>query len=374
MPRKSCARRRHDAPIYPCRPKNRPRRERMARGSAEPRRPQGWFRLPLRSVAYACARGQEAQAPRADRDRPPSAPSNDDSVRLRTGRAVCVRSRLRRNIEVHGAATVSDRVPATAIGRGCQRVPHGNRAQTALAVNQRRRSRLPDRPADIAWLAAGSPRRTLPASPVPLPIGDKGYVSLFDRGPGCVGVGLQPAPSRRQVRKTRAPRRVWAVAGSHAAPVFELAEAPCPGVARRGTFRVAGLGVRAPASGRKDSLDVPLRPPGAEGVAIMGPTAIGQGRGAAVQASPRARVWVRSGRGPPVTHRCKGRSRRFARTWIWVPKPPSAAAQSGLRFLLWGAPDALTCARPTGLSRRTANRSGVACRWIRRRGPPPRPP
>ena len=64
---------------------------------------------------------------------------------------------------------------------------------------------------------------------------------------GRVGLGLQPEPSRRQVPKTQAPLRVLVVAGGHAAPWFEAAEAPCHGLARRVPFRVVGLGVQAPA-------------------------------------------------------------------------------------------------------------------------------
>ena len=227
--------------------------------------------------------------------------------------------------------------------------------------------------ADIALLAAGSPRRTLPASPVPLPIGDKGYDSLFDRGPGCVGVGLQPAPSRRQVRKIQAPRRVGAVAGSHAAPVFELTEAPCPGVARRGTFRVAGLGVRAPASGRKDGLDVPLRPPGAEGVAVMGPVRdlAGQGRGGPgfPQGPGLGAVGARAAR-----HAQMQGTAPSMRQDMDLGTGLGCGPERAPPLALGRAPAALTCARPTGLSRRTVDRSGAACRWIRRGGPRPSSP
>ena len=55
---------------------------------------------------------------------------------------------------------------------------------------------------------------------------------------------------------------VWGVAGGHAPPVREPAEAP---------FRVVGLGVRAPLPGGKDGLEARLRPPRAEGVAVIGP-------------------------------------------------------------------------------------------------------
>ena len=63
-------------------------------------------------------------------------------------------------------------------------------------------------------------------------------------------------------------------------PAFEPTEAPFHGVARRVPFLVVGLGVRAPVSGRNDGFDAPLRPPRAEGVAVIGPVGdqAGQGR------------------------------------------------------------------------------------------------
>ena len=97
---------------------------------------------------------------------------------------------------------------------------------------------------------------------------------------GRVGLGFQPEPSRRQVPKTQAPLRVLVVAGGHAAPWFEAAEAPCHGLARRVPFRVVGLGVQAPAPGGKDGLHIPWRPLGTEAVAVISPVRdqAGQGR------------------------------------------------------------------------------------------------
>ena len=76
---------------------------------------------------------------------------------------------------------------------------------------------------------------------------------------------------------------VLIVAGGHAPPVREPAEAPFHRLARRVPFRVVGLGVRAPLPGGSDGLEVPLREPGAEGVAILGPIRdqAGQGRAGA---------------------------------------------------------------------------------------------
>ena len=70
---------------------------------------------------------------------------------------------------------------------------------------------------------------------------------------------------------------------SRAAPL-EPAEAPCHGLARRVPFRGAGLGVRAPLPGRNDGLEAPRRPPGAEGVAVLGPVG-GQARPRRVRAT-----------------------------------------------------------------------------------------
>ena len=49
------------------------------------------------------------------------------------------------------------------------------------------------------------------------------------------------------------------------------AEAPFHGLERLVSFRVVGLGVHAPLPGRNNGLDALLLPPGAEGVAVIGP-------------------------------------------------------------------------------------------------------
>ena len=77
---------------------------------------------------------------------------------------------------------------------------------------------------------------------------------------------------------------VLVVARGHALPVREPAEAPCHGVARRVRFRGVGLGVQASVPGRQDGLNGLLRPPGAEGGAVIGPVAIRRDRNAPVQA------------------------------------------------------------------------------------------
>ena len=83
---------------------------------------------------------------------------------------------------------------------------------------------------------------------------------------------MQPDLGPCQVQKTQEPLRVWVIAGGYAAPAFEPADAPFNGVARRVRYRSgSGLGVRAPLPGGNDGLGAPLRPPRAEGVAVIGP-------------------------------------------------------------------------------------------------------
>ena len=99
--------------------------------------------------------------------------------------------------------------------------------------------------------------------------------------------------------------RVRIIAGGRVPPAWEPAGDPVPGAARRVPFRVAGLGVRAPASGRKDGLDVPRPPPGAAGVAVMGPVRkqAGQGRARRTRARPCCPAAPRQlRRGPHASH------------------------------------------------------------------------
>ena len=49
---------------------------------------------------------------------------------------------------------------------------------------------------------------------------------------GRVGLGFQPDPSCCQVQETQEPLLVFVVAGGHAAPLFEPADAPFHGLAR----------------------------------------------------------------------------------------------------------------------------------------------
>ena len=61
------------------------------------------------------------------------------------------------------------------------------------------------------------------------------------------------------------------VAGGHAPPVLEPAEAPFHGVTRFVRFLVVELGVPASTLGRNDGLDGLWCQLGAEGVAVIGP-------------------------------------------------------------------------------------------------------
>ena len=136
-------------------------------------------------------------------------------------------------------------------------------------------------------------------------------------------------------------------------PRLNPAEAPCPGVARRVPFRAAGLGVRAPGPGRDDGLDALRRPPGAGGVAVPSPICnqVGQGR---------------VGPGCPWSGPEGGRSglpgTRRERDPGAPPGWGSGAEAARLRPRAGSA--ACFGARPTVLSRRTADRSGSACRRV----------
>ena len=72
----------------------------------------------------------------------------------------------------------------------------------------------------------------------------------------------------------------FVVAGSHASPVLEPADAPFHGVACRVRFRGVRLGVQTSVPSRNDGLKAPLRQLDAEGVAVIGPIRdqAGQGR------------------------------------------------------------------------------------------------
>ena len=151
---------------------------------------------------------------------------------------------------------------------------------------------------------------------------------------------------------------VWGVAGGHAPPVLEPAEAPFHGLARRVPFRVVGLGVQAPAPGRKDGLDVPLRPPGAEGVAVIGPVRNQAGQG-------RADPGLDPGLGAGVARAARqapaqGASPLIRQDGSLGAEATPVTAEGRIQPLFWGAPAALTCARPTVLSRRTEDSSGAA--------------
>ena len=64
--------------------------------------------------------------------------------------------------------------------------------------------------------------------------------------------------------------RVFVIAGSHAPPALEPANAPFRGVARLVPFPRAELGVRAPGPGRNDGLQALPRQSGAQGADAIG--------------------------------------------------------------------------------------------------------
>ena len=66
----------------------------------------------------------------------------------------------------------------------------------------------------------------------------------YSFGLGSVDLFLHPDPGPGQVQKTQETMCIFVVAGSHAAPVLEPADAPFHGVARLVPFRGVGLGFR----------------------------------------------------------------------------------------------------------------------------------
>ena len=111
---------------------------------------------------------------------------------------------------------------------------------------------------------------------------------------------------------------------------------PRPRSARLVSLRGVGLGAGAPGSGGNDGLDVPLRPPGSEGVAVprrdqTGPRRV---RPSLHQGPGLDAVVARAG---PGTHRPRGRPRRSARIWSWVRKPPRLRPRAGCAYFFGGA-------------------------------------
>ena len=99
---------------------------------------------------------------------------------------------------------------------------------------------------------------------------------------------LTPSRSKRSPSTERKRNHVRIfVASGHAPPPFEPADAPFYGVARLVPFRVVRLEVQASVPGRKDGCDVPLREPGAEGVAAIGPVRDQAGQGRAGSGFPQ---------------------------------------------------------------------------------------
>ena len=126
---------------------------------------------------------------------------------------------------------------------------------------------------------------------------------------------------------------------------------PLSRVLRRGAPGIApgrGAGDACAGTGRKDGLEALPRELGAEAPS-QARSAVRQDRDAPVQASTEVRVWVLSWRWLPVTRRRRGGPADPSGYGFGAEAAPAAAAREICRFL-WGAPAALTCARPPVLS------------------------
>ena len=137
---------------------------------------------------------------------------------------------------------------------------------------------------------------------------------------------------------------VWGIADGHAPPAFEPVEVPFHDIARWVPFQVVGLGGCAPGPGRNDGPDALPRPSGAQGVNVICLVRDQARPRRSVQASAKIRAWVLPRRWPPGTRRCRGRSLRSARMWIWGAEAASATAAGGIRLSFLGAHAALACA------------------------------
>ena len=165
---------------------------------------------------------------------------------------------------------------------------------------------------------------------------------------GSVDVGFQPDPSRRHIQKTQG--RVLVVAGGHAAPT----DAPFHGVARRVPFRSMGLGF--------------MRRHRAGMTALMSRCACQARQASQSWPSPRSgRTGARRSKLLPRTgsRGCRGAgypSRTGAGDGPGDPPGCESECRSRPSYGPERAPSLCSWARPTVLSRRTADRSGSACR------------
>ena len=129
---------------------------------------------------------------------------------------------------------------------------------------------------------------------------------------------------------------VFVIAGGHAPPPLEPAEAPFHGIARLIPFRVVGPGVRAPLPGRNDGFDALLFPPRAEGIAVIARSAIRQGSSESVQASPRPGPGCCRGAGRPSRAGAgRGDPPACGHVDLGAEAAP-AAAEGGIRPLVFG--------------------------------------
>ena len=129
---------------------------------------------------------------------------------------------------------------------------------------------------------------------------------------------------------------VFVVAGGHAPPPLEPAEAPFHGLARLVSFRVVGLGIRAPLPGRNDGLDALLLQPRAEGITVIGPVGDQAGQ-------RRVRLGFHQGPGlgavvalPPVTRRRQGPAAAIRQDVDLGAETAPAATAGGIRPFVFG--------------------------------------
>ena len=151
-------------------------------------------------------------------------------------------------------------------------------------------------------------------------------------------MGFQSDPSCRQVQKTQATRHLFAIAGGHAPPPLEPTEAPFSSVARQVPFRVAGRGfvcrLRAAMTASTSCGARPAR----KASPSLARSALRQDRGVSVQASPKARAWMRLERGPRHAQ-AQGTALSIRQGGDRGTEAAPAAARSGLRlFFAGGAP------------------------------------
>ena len=174
-------------------------------------------------------------------------------------------------------------------------------------------------------------------------------------------MGFQSDPSCRQVQKTQATRHLFAIAGGHAPPPLEPTEAPFSSVARQVPFRVAGRGFACRLRAAMTASTSCGARPARKASPSLARSALRQDRGVSVQASPKARAWMRLERGP-----------RHAQAQDGPVDPPRWG--SGRRSRPGCGPERTPPVFFWGRARARARPCCPTARRARRRGHPPRPP